>query len=1144
VAYSSYDHDDLRPADLIKIEHRISFSEEQSDISPFTALSVEQLQSMRGESAAAEQTIFENLRTATAEWEEQAAYTLMLDKAIEYARTPPVKHTSNEWQSEYGRHTVSNAVYRMNYHMSEDTEYDRAAKKNVPVAWHVSWSVYTNTPPGNRFATIAGQERKRYTDKAEAEKYLAGRVKAYAHLFTEISPPLPKEYIKNFSVNGKLLPGYTLQGEEKQQPDRAIAENGGIPVPDAQTEPRKEPEPMNEPLNLHLSDRDGTLYGVLLKLPATAEQFDAALSRIGARGGQKGLDYFITGVESPVAAVMRLSVENVQKAGIDELNFFAAALKSRDDRQIDKLNAAAEMLTDKDDIHRLVELTQNTDVYDFHPDISSHIQLGEHTLDHSGLIQIPEEWQAAIDVNMLGELAAATDKGVFTEYGYIAANGEEWKPLKEIPQEYRISPKPPEPGREARPAPERVDTDAAAVTSAAAPGKAAALTVIPLGLTAENPRDRLKEATAKLEAGIKGIFESEQYKTYLKTLSKFHNYSANNCLLIAMQCPNASYVAGFNDWRDKFKRPVKKGEKGMKIFAPAPFKTKKEVDRLDASGKPVIGKDGKRVKDEKEITVPAFKIATVFDASQTDGEPLPQIGVSELAGSVDRYKEMFAALEKTSPVPAAFEKITSGAKGYYHQTEKRIAVNEGMSELQNLKTLIHEIAHARLHAIDANIPIKDQNLPDRRTREVEAESIAYTVCDHYGLDTSDYSFGYVATWSGEKQLDALKASLDTIRKEANAIISEVDKHFTELQQTAEQAAERPAPEPSPEQAAPQGDTFTIYQLKDGDATKDLRFEPLAAITAAGLAAELVNYNNVYAAPLDNGVTLDKIYFTLNMDKPEDFKGHSLSVSDVVVMSKGGKETAFYVDELGFQELPNFLAPKEPTKTVDLAAVADYMNKIRDTAMNADTGKTQGIAAFNMAIKRLEQANARIPDTQPQLKALIVHAAQSPDIAALRERMNAMRTEFIQHYATAPQIAIDTGSKAAPPAPAASQPTAAPKDPPRGENVAAIEAQVKAGQTINLSDLSDAIKKDKAAQAAQSEPSKTGARQTAAKKGAWAAAQNQKAWDYAQGKGASAPAAPKKPSIRDELKAGKAAQAAQKSTPQKAAARNKNAGLGD
>jgi len=233
----------------------------------------------------------------------------------------------------------------------------------------------------------------------------------------------------------------------------------------------------------------------------------------------------------------------------------------------------------------------------------------------------------------------------------------------------------------------------------------------------------------------------------------------------------------------------------------------------------------------------------VFDVSQTDGEPLPTLGVNELVGDVDKYKDFFAALEKTSPVPIDFEAITTGAKGLYSHDEKRITVKEGMSELQNLKTTIHEIAHARLHAIDKDAPVTEP-LPDRRTREVEAESIAYTVCQHYGLDTSDYSFGYVVSWSGDKEMDVLKASLDTIRKEAAAIISEVDKHFAELQQDKEQTI-------LPQQDAPeQGDTFTIYQLRSGDEMRDIRFQPLDSLQKA---PDMANYNEVYNMPLENGM---------------------------------------------------------------------------------------------------------------------------------------------------------------------------------------------------------------------------------------------------------------------------------------------------
>jgi hypothetical protein len=586
---------------------------------------------------------------------------------------------------------------------------------------------------------------------------------------------------------------------------------------------------------------------------------------------------------------------------------------------------------------------------------------------------------------------------------------------------------------------------------------------------------------------------------------------------------------------------------------------------------------------------------------------LPEIGVNELTGSVDKYKDFYAALEKTSPVTVGFEKITSGAKGYYHQEDKRIAINEGMSELQTLKTAIHEIAHSRLHAIDKNAPITEPR-PDRRTREIEAESIAYTVCQHYGLDTSDYSFGYVATWSGDKQLDALKSSLDTIRKEADAIITEVDKHFAELTQGKEQTAEQAAPEQtapvggdSPEiqkakqgldgevkttlqffidrdiedngairaatlemiavqgyelrdgkleVAPPMSGTFTIYQIKDGDDTRDICFEPLDSLKQAPDAA---NYNTVYTAPLKHGDTLDRIYMQFNLDRPQDFTGHSLSVSDIVVMNRDGQETAYYVDSAGFKELPGFLAEKaqKQEKPVDLTAAAAYMQKLNDALQAVKPDSAMSEAAYSATIKRLEQANGRIPDEHPQLKALITNAAQSPDFNTLKERMSTLNTEFTQHYSTAVQMTIDGGGKAEPPTAAASvkqtEPAPAQKPPAQGENVAAIEARVNAGEVINISDLTDAMKKDKqAAQTSQTgktnapTPAKSGTRGTA-KKGDWKAAQAQDSWDRAaQGKGTTKPAE-QKPSIREELAAGKKQLAGQKSAPSKA--QNKNAEIG-
>lgn len=225
-----------------------------------------------------------------------------------------------------------------------------------------------------------------------------------------------------------------------------------------------------------------------------------------------------------------------------------------------------------------------------------------------------------------------------------------------------------------------------------------------------------------------------------------------------------------------------KGEKGIKIIAPSPFKIKQETEKIDPqTQKPVIGRDGKPVTEEKEITIPAYKVVSVFDVSQTEGKELPDIAVDALTGDVEQYSDFFAALEKTSPVPIGFEKIEGGAHGYYHLEDKRIALDEGMSGLQTLKIAIHEIAHAKLHDIDLNAP-KDEQQPrvDRRTREVEAESVAYTVCQHYGLDTSDYSFGYVAGWSSGRELAELKRSLETIRSAAADIINSIDGHTSRL----------------------------------------------------------------------------------------------------------------------------------------------------------------------------------------------------------------------------------------------------------------------------------------------------------------------------------------------------------------------------
>lgn len=294
--------------------------------------------------------------------------------------------------------------------------------------------------------------------------------------------------------------------------------------------------------------------------------------------------------------------------------------------------------------------------------------------------------------------------------------------------------------------------------------------------------DKVKEITDKLEAGIQALFESEAFKKYLKTLSKFHDYSLNNTILIAMQKPDATLVAGYTVWQKNFGRQVQKGETGIRILAPTPYKKQMEVDRLDpVTQQPVLNPDGSTVKDLKEIMVPAFRVVNVFDVSQTDGKPLPTIGVDELSGNVANYEMFFEALKRACPVPVGFEDIPSEAKGYYHTVEQRIALQEGMSEVQTVKTMIHEMAHQKLHAIDPKDLSPEEPRMTRNAKEVEAEAVAYTVAQHYGIETSDYSFAYIAGWSKDKDTPELKASLDRIRQAANEMIMAIDDHIFYLE---------------------------------------------------------------------------------------------------------------------------------------------------------------------------------------------------------------------------------------------------------------------------------------------------------------------------------------------------------------------------
>ena len=1129
--YSSYDRDRLDAADKMKIERGIYFDTKGADISPLTALPLAELVKLREESAAAEQTVFENLKVQASAWEEQAGKTLLFDKAIEYARIPEVKHTANKWQDEDNdRHTISNRVYKMSYHVYENTRYDKAAQKSIPYSYTLSWNVYTNSPHGYGQAKIAGQDRKVFADRAAMEKYLNGRIKAYEKLFTEISPAIPPEYAEQFRVNGQLLPGYTVEGEEIKQPA------ADIPAAAPRTEPGKETEQFAILIDSRTRFETGEPGGYWLSMPATKEQLHEAMQSVGITADNPQ-EFFIHGYSDRDDRHIALPYDMVCAAQVDELNFLAARLETLDASGIAALNAATQRKNGFENIGQLIDFTYNEDFFVHIPGVHNPRELGDYYLNKSGMVQMPAEWKNSIDPIAFGRNAAAQEKGSFTEYGYLVESGDAWEKHfegRDVPEEYRIMSYPqPTVERDAAPA---VQTAAIPEAQPQEPRP-----VIPIVLTSEKPAEKLKEITDRLEQGITELFDSERYKEYLRVMSKFHNYSFNNTLLIAMQKPDASLIAGFSAWKNNFGRNVMKGQKGIKILAPSPFKIKKELEKIDPqTGKAFIGKDGKPVTEEKEITIPAFKVVSVFDVSQTEGKEIPDIAVNMLTGDVEHYKDVFAALEKTSPVPVGFEKIEGGAHGYYHLEDKRIALDEGMSELQTLKTLIHEIAHAKLHDIDLNAP-KDEQQPhvDRRTREVEAESVAYTVCQHYGLDTSDYSFGYVAGWSSGRELSELKSSLETIRSAAAEIINSIDENLAELQkaQDKEQTAgqEQPtregqeaAPEkPDPEAAAPgksgaqekagaapkeaftpetiyrvrrnpysdsrensyllqayvtqengrakmgdvlytgtpekcrelmgqlksgeltegdvkqlyakaqetaqtagqDKDTFSIYQIKGGDETRDFRFEPYDRLQAAGNVVDRANYELVYSAPLAPETSLEDIYTCFNIDHPKDFKGHSLSVSDVVVLHQDGQDAAHFVDSVGFREVPEFLQEQKQLTPDDLETgetVKTPRGTFHVTAMSREQIEAAGYGFHHQS----DDGKYLIMGNGTRAFAVAAEQAQRDNPLKTAEQTTEQNGNMIDGIIN-------------------NTPT-----------VDELEAKVKAGEQISLVDLANAVKADK------------------------------------------------------------------------------------
>lgn len=900
-------------------------------------------------------------------------------------------------------------------------------------------------------------------------------------------------------------------------------------------------EQMAEPiLSGYLSNlgkyTEGRPAGEWVTFPTTAEHLKEVFDRIGI-DFKHYEEWHFTEFQSTIPG---LTEHLSEYSHPDELNYLGKLLEMQFDDDREKFIAAIEYGDHADSLQDIINLAQNLDCYWIYPSVHNEEEYGRYLVDELEEPELPEEAKKYFMYEEYGRDASINDDGMFTEKGYIYNNRNtftEWYDGRDVPEEYRVTPQPPQ---RSIPDPEKVEMDAAA------PGQRTAQTaeqpqeprpVIPIVLTSEKPAEKLKEITDRLEQGIAELFDSERYKEYLKVMSKFHNYSFRNTVLIAMQKPDASLLAGFSAWKNNFERNVMRGQKGIKIIAPSPYKIKQEMQKIDPhTQKPIIGKDGKPVTEEKEITIPAYKVVSVFDVSQTEGKELPDIAVDELTGDVDRYKDFFAALEKTSPVPIAFENIEGGSHGYYHLEDKRIAINEGMSELQTLKTAIHEIAHAKLHDIDLNAPKDEQPRVDRRTREVEAESVAYTVCQHYGLDTSDYSFGYVAGWSSGRELSELKSSLETIRSAAAEIINSIDANFAELQkaQDKEQTAGQEQPTREGQEAAPQPeapkkadtagkekpeaapkeaftpetiyrvrrnpysdsrenshllqayvtqengrakmgdvlytgtpekcrelmgqlksgeltegdvkqlyakaqetaqttgqdkDTFSIYQIKGGDETRDFRFEPYDRLQAAGNVVDKANYELVYSAPLAPETSLEDIYTRFNIDHPKDFKGHSLSVSDVVVLHQNGQDTAHYVDSVGFRQVPEFLQEQKQL-TPDELTTGETIQTPRGT-----------FHVTAMSREQIEAAGYGFHHQSDDGKYLIMGNGTRAFAVAAEQPEKANPLKHIEDTVEQNDNNFDGIINNTP-------------------TVDELEAKVKAGETISLVDLANAVKADK------------------------------------------------------------------------------------
>ena len=422
--------------------------------------------------------------------------------------------------------------------------------------------------------------------------------------------------------------------------------------------------------------------------------------------------------------------------------------------------------------------------------------------------------------------------------------------------------------------------------------------------------EKMKQTLDKLEAGVIEFFTSEKYITYLQVMSKFHTYSANNQVLIAMQMPDATAVAGYNSWIRNFDRHVKRGEKSITILAPMKVKIKIDTDRRDA--------DGKIIQEERETI--KFRPVSVFDVSQTEGKPLPEI-ITELTGDVSRYEQLLYAARQAAPYPIEIGAVEGSAKGWCNYAQEKIVIKEGMSEAQTLKTAFHETAHARIHGGDTD--------KSREQKEVEAESIAYVVCSHFGLDTSDYSFGYVATWAGRQDINLLKQSLQTISQTAKAIITDVERAMEEPELTvsgkSKEEIAQDVKDAFADQGHPEASVYVADTRIDGDK------ERITAVAAY------------------KGEESEQVMKQMLADSLPELPGTTLSV--VPVNQDEVKEQACFTKDMTDTSWPmvTILTSTEPDKLMPGAVMNIYEAAVKFKTMENSlqlTGKT-GYTRFSV-----------------------------------------------------------------------------------------------------------------------------------------------------------------------------------------------------